>query len=261
MAVGSAKRNLLRVRRRWMAVGLVSVVLIAAACSGGPSGAPPASLGTVETRMIPSSVADLPLTNQHGTTVTLASLRGKTVMLLPFLTLCSDVCPMTTGNLLQVEDALARDDVASKVQVVELSVDPGRDTTSRLAAYAHLTGASWDLLTESDDSLARIAKFFGFTFQRVPQDNPPAVDWLTGKPLTYDINHSDGYVLIDPHGRERFSTGATPVFHGTLNPTLHKFLSDLGRQHLAHPPQPGWNPTAAMQSLGWMLGKTLSLPS
>jgi len=251
----------IRSTKRWVTVSLVSLALTAAACSAGPPGAPPPSLGTVETRVIPASVANLPLTNQDGSTVTLASLQGKIVMLVPFLTLCSDVCPLTTGNLLQVEGALARDDVASKVQVVELSVDPDRDTTGRLAAYARLTGASWDLVTESDADLARIATFFGFTFQKVPQDSPPAVDWLTGKPLTYDINHSDGYVLIDQHGRERFSTGASPDFHGTLNPTLQTFLSDLGRQHLAHPQHPGWNPSAALQSLSWMLGTTLVLPN
>jgi len=206
---------------------------------------------------IPAGLLSLPLVNQHGSPVSLGSLRGKTVMLVPFLTLCSDICPMDTGNLLQVQDALSRDGVAGKVQIVELSVDPGRDDVARLAAYAHLTGASWQLVTESPSVLARLSHFFGFFYQKVPQDTPPAIDWLTHQPLTYDINHSDGFVLIDPTGHERFVTGAAPDFHGTLNKELEAFLNEQGRQHLAHPQLPGWTPASALAALGWMLGQQL----
>lgn len=180
-------------------------------------------------------------------------------MVVPFLTLCTDICPLDTGNLLQVEHSLAADGAASNVQLVELSVDPTRDTPARLAAYAHLTGASWELLTETPAQAAQVEHFFGWVVQRVPEGSPASVDWWTGKPLTYDINHSDGFVVIDAHGTERFATGAAPDFHGTLNPTLHKFLTAEGRDHLAHPETPGWNPTAALDTLGWMLHRPLAL--
>jgi protein SCO1/2 len=235
---------------------VLAVGLGVAACSD-PPGQPSASSGTVQARPIPTIITDVPLTDQGGQVVTLSSFRGKTVMLVPFLTLCSDICPMTTGNLLKVEQSLRAAQVAGKVQIVELSVDPDRDTTARLAAYAHLTSADWELVTESDADLAMIAKFFGFAYQMVPQDNPPAIDWLTGKPLTYDVNHSDGYVLISPKGVERFSTAASPDFSGHLDPTLHAFLNDQGRQHLARPPQPGWTPADALASLGWLLGRSI----
>jgi len=233
---------------------LVGAGLVLAACSDGPPGPPPAASGTVQARDVPASVSGLALTDQRGATLTLASLRGRTVMLVPFLTLCSDICPMTTGNLSQVERSLQAAHVADKVQIVELSVDPDRDSPARLAAYARLTGADWELVSEPDATLATMARFFGFTYEQVPQDDPPAVDWWTGKPLTYDVDHSDGYVLIGPKGVERFSTGAAPAFSGRLDPTLHAFLDDEGLDHLAHPPQPGWTPADALASLGWMLG-------
>jgi len=211
----------------------------------------------VEARAVPAAVAAAPLTDQAGRSVTLASFRGKTVMLVPFLTLCSDICPMTTGNLLQVEHSLRAAHLAGKVQIVELSVDPDRDSAARLSAYAQLTGADWELVTESDQELTAIAHFFGFVYQKVPQDDPPAVDWWTGKTLTYDVNHSDGYVLITPAGTERFFTGAAPAFKGRLNPKLHAFLSDEGLDHLAHPPAPNWAPSNALAALGWMLGTSI----
>jgi cytochrome oxidase Cu insertion factor (SCO1/SenC/PrrC family) len=246
-----------RHRRSVSALGLLG--LVASACSSGPPGPPPASAGTTETRVIPASITEAPLVDQRGDTVTLASLHGKTVMLVPFLTLCSDICPLTTGNLLQVEQSLSAAHLANKVEIVELSVDPGRDTTARLAAYAHLTQADWALVNESHAVLSAFDTFFGFSYQVVPQDNPPAIDWMTGQPLAYDVNHSDGYVLIGPDGTQRYSTGAAPDFHGSLNPKLHAFLNSEGLDHLAHPLHPGWNPSDALASLGWILGQSIPL--
>jgi protein SCO1/2 len=213
----------------------------------------------VQNRPVPGAIDHLPFTDQRGRTVELASLRGRTVFVVPFLTLCTDICPLDTGNLLQVEHSLVADGSASQVQLVELSVDPTRDTPARLAAYAHLTGASWELLTETPAQASAVEHFFGWVVQRVPEDSPPSLDWWTGKPLTYDINHSDGFVVLATDGRVRFSTGAAPDFHGTLNPTLHRFLTDEGRDHLAHPLTPGWNPTSALETLGWMLHRALPL--
>lgn len=238
---------------------LALLTMTTSACSAGAPGPPPASAGTVESRAIPTAISEAPLTDQHGKEVTLASLHGKTVMVVPFLTLCSDICPLTTGNLLQVERSLQAAGVADKVEIVELSVDPGRDTTARLAAYAHLTEATWPLVNEPESTLTALDTFFGFNHQIVPQDNPPAIDWMTGQPLTYDVNHSDGYVLIGADGTQRYSTGAAPNFHGTLNPKLHAFLNDQGLAHLAHPQPFSWTPSDALASLGWLLGQSIPL--
>ena len=229
------------------------------ACGSGTPGAPGANVGIVQSRLIPASISHLAFTDQRGRSVELSSFRGKTVLMVPFLTLCTDICPLDTGNLLQVEHSLASDGSASMVQLVELSVDPTRDTPARLAAYAHLTGASWELLTETPAQATQVEHFFGWDVQRVPEDSPPSLDWWTGKPLTYDVNHSDGFVIIDTLGTERFSTGAAPDFRGTLNPTLHRFLTAEGRDHLTHPLTPGWNPTTALDTLGWVLQRPLPL--
>lgn len=246
--------------RAWSSTLAVLCVLTAACSSAASAPTPPsASLGAQVNRALPSSIRQLPLTNQHDQTVTLGSWPGKTVLLVPFLTLCSDICPMTTGNLLQVEHTLTVDDAASRVQIVELSVDPGRDSPARLAAYAKLTGATWQLVTETPTELNEIAQFFGISYQVVAEDNPPDIDWWTGKPLTYDINHSDGFIVLDPNGNERFATTAAPNFRGSLNPTLKKFLSDEGEEHLAHPPSPNYTPDDILQVLGWAIHR--SLPS
>jgi protein SCO1 len=232
--------------------------LALAACSS-TVGPPSASVGAVSHRKVPSRIADLALVNQSGQDVSLAGWKGKTVVLVPFLTLCADVCPMTTGVLLQVEQSLKVDHVGSKVEIVELSVDPARDTPARLAAYAHLTGAQWELVTESAASLSTLASWFGIFYEDVPEGTPPDIDWLTGQPLTYDVDHSDGFIVIDPSGYERFVTDASPDFHGRLNPSLKQFLSPLGRQHLADPPKPGYRPADVLAALSWVMHRNLAL--
>ena len=127
----------------------------ASSTGNGLTGGGSAGLGTTIHQPVPTALRRLPLTNQRGQRVDLASWPGRTVVLVPFLTLCQDVCPLTTGNLLAVEQSLQVDHAASKVQIVELTVDPGRDTAARLAAYGKLTHSDWQLVTASPAEHAR----------------------------------------------------------------------------------------------------------
>lgn len=250
------------------AASLVALVVLVAGCGGAASSHPSGSVttsdgtagpGTTITKPVPASLRHLSLTDQYGRRTSLASFSGRTVLLVPFLSLCQDVCPLTTGNLRQVQQSLNLDSASSNVEIVELSVDPERDTPQRLLAYAKLTHATWELVTEPTSELQALAKFFGFSYQKVPEEKPAGIDWLTGKPLTYDVDHSDNYFVIDPSGVERVVQDASPNFRGLLNPKLYSFLSKLGRQHLAHPAQPDWSPADALQALSVSVGRRLSL--
>ncbi len=252
---------MLRLRGRGrLAVVLAALVAgsVVAACSGGPPGVPPAAVGDPLHRAVPASILHLPLTDQDNRSVRLDSWSGRVVVLVPSLTLCQDVCPFTTGVLNQVEAALRQDGAASKVEIVEVSVDPARDTPDRLAAYAKLTGARFTLVTESAADLASIARFFGFSYQKVPEDTPPSIDWLTGQPLTYDVDHSDGYVILNAERAEIFANGAAPSYGGPLNPKLEQFLSPLGHLHQKHPPKPSYTDTDVLEALSWALGQSLA---
>jgi protein SCO1 len=248
---------------------LVALCIAVAGCGGGSSsqsaaaavrGSSPA-YGTLIDQKVPAAIQRMGLTNQHGEKLDLAAWKGKTVMLVPFLTLCADICPFDTGNLLEVEKALKADHADSKVELVEISVDPHRDTTARLAAYAKLTHAGWQLVRAKPADLSKIAKFFGFSYAKVPEENPPDIDWWTGKPLTYDIEHSDNYFVIDPAGNERIVQEAAPDYPGKLNPKLQKFLSPLGRRHQKHPPRPDWTSADALAALGHVMHQELPTAS
>jgi len=230
--------------------------------SGGPPGPLPASLGVTENRIVPASVLDIPLVDQGGQTMPLSAFRGKVVVLASFLTSCQETCPITTGAYLEMQRALDAAGVSNKVVLIEASVDPGRDVPERLAAYSGMAGTSWPLLTASAGELEQLWKFFGIYFQPVSEGNPPGIDWQTGQPYTYDVNHSDGFILLDRNLHERFVTGAAPNTGGKLPANLKRLLSDEGRHDLADPGQGAWNVADGLQGVGWLLGRTIpSAPS
>ena len=127
----------------------------------------------------------------------------------------------------------------------------------KLAAYAKLEGITWTLTTASSANTAALEKYFGVVATKQPEGTPPGIDWQTGQPLTYDVSHTDGYAVLDAKGAERFVSGATPSFHGTLNPTIKAFLSDDGVTALENPPKNGWTPQDALDALSWVSGTSI----
>ena len=89
---------------------------------------------------------------------------------------------------------------------------------ARLAAYQKEFGADWDLWTGTPAQIAAFWKPFGVEYQIVPEEQPPKTDWCTGQPLTYDVDHTDGYILIDPAGRERFVDATAPNLERQARP-------------------------------------------
>ena len=185
--------------------------------------------------------------------MSLASLRGKVVVLAPFLSLCQDECPLVTGAFISLQHDLQAAGLSSKVVFVEATVDPGRDSVARLAAYQSEFGAHWELWTGSPASVAAFWRAFGVSYQKAPEDQPPKLDWWTGQPLTYDVVHTDGYILIDASGRERFVDAGAPHVPG-LSPKLRSLLGQGALHGLAHPEQPTWTVASALASISWVLG-------
>jgi len=124
---------------------------------------------------------------------------------------------------------------------------------------ARMTGASWTLLTGSSDQVHRFWSFFGVGFFTQPEPSPPTVDWLTGKPATYDVAHSDGLFFLDPQGRERIVIVGAPTVGPNLLPRLKRLLDAEGLRELAHPHAP-WTVPQALDDLGNLLGTRIPPP-
>jgi cytochrome oxidase Cu insertion factor (SCO1/SenC/PrrC family) len=193
--------------------------------------------------------------------VTLAGLHGKVVVLAPFLSLCQDECPLVTGAFITLQRDLRAAGLADRVVFVEATVDPGRDTVARLAAYQKEFGADWDLWTGTPSAIAAFWKPFGVAYKIVSEEQPAKTDWWTGQPLTYDVDHTDGYILINQSGRERFVDASAPNEKGALNAKLRGLLDDGGLHDLQNPQEPNWTTTDALNAIGWLLGTSIPVPS
>lgn len=231
-----------------------------AAC-GGPStaiSAPPPDLGSTLSIPLPDTIANLPLTTDTDQHTSLAAYRGKTVVLTDILTLCTDACPLVSQEFADMDRQLAAAHLQGDVQLVELTVDPERDTPARLAAYRKIFGApaNWSMLTASPATIKKIWNYFGVYYQKGAPDEPGETDWWTGKPLTYDVDHSDDLIYLDAHDVERFVIEGLPDIRGQkMPPDMTRTLDSVGEQHYNHPAAGAWTTPQAMRILEWVLNR------
>lgn len=121
---------------------------------------------------------DFALTDQDGRAVSLASLRGKTLLLDFVYTHCPGPCPILTGRHAQVQRALSPA-LRAGVHFVSITVDPERDTPEALKAYALARGADladWSFLTGPPDAVRDVLKRYGVFAQ--PSALPGQVDHI-----------------------------------------------------------------------------------
>jgi protein SCO1/2 len=143
--------------------------------------------------------------------------------------------------------------LARHVVFVEVSVDPWRDSPARLRAFARMTGIRFPLLTGTPRQLARFWRFFGVASWRTKEGASADTDWLTGKPLTFDVSHTDGLFLLDVEGRERILDVGMPAIEVPLPRVLQRLLNAEGRRDLASSPT-GWTVEQGLDDIGYLVG-------
>lgn len=92
--------------------------------------APPSFLGTAYE---PAPAADFRLVDQDGRPATLASFRGRPVLVFFGFTRCADYCPMTLDRLDRAVRELGGK--AGGAQLLLVTVDPANDTPAALKQY------------------------------------------------------------------------------------------------------------------------------
>jgi cytochrome oxidase Cu insertion factor (SCO1/SenC/PrrC family)/thiol-disulfide isomerase/thioredoxin len=236
----------------------ITVSVLAAVRRAHPSqtASVPAPLAAGSALSRPRPVPAMTLTGADGRPVSTRSWRGRYVILAPSMTLCHEVCPMTTAVLMDVAAQVRRAGLSKQVVVATATVDPWRDTASRLRAYTRLTGAGYEMLTGTKAQIHRLWTFFGVYYRRVPQGHPADVDWLTHRPETFDVEHTDALFLLDPAGQERIADEGMPQVSGALPVTLRRLLNDQGRQNLAHP-QFAWTAPNVIDDLYYLMNRQI----
>jgi cytochrome oxidase Cu insertion factor (SCO1/SenC/PrrC family) len=242
-----------------MVIALSVLAVPALASTSLPSMTPPPISGTAAKMggtmfdaPMPALVANTKLTDTKGRIFSLASLKGKYVVLTDFFTSCDDICPLISINMRDIGDAIKKAGLSKSATVLELTIDPQRDTVARLKAYQSLFGdASWTMATGGKNSLKNFWGWFGVYTQLQKKSGKSSLDWQTGKPITYDVIHDDVVILIGPNGHWRWLELGNPQISNptTLPKTLKSYLSSQGRLNLVKQAQPTWTTGAIYGAL------------
>ena len=223
----SARRSARR-RRMWITLSLVAVLLIGvnayaayvlvgqrnanAGANLRPSGIP-GNISTSTANLMQLSpvprirAPGFRLTDQLGHTMTLASLRGKVVVLEFMDPHCTDICPIVSQEFVDAYRQLGAQ--ASKVVFVAINVNQYHASVRDMATYstAHRlnTIPDWHFFTGPVPALRTAWRDYNVQVQ-APSPNA-------------DIVHTSAVYFIDARGAERYL--ATPMVGHTANGTAY----------------------------------------
>src|SRR5271168_1777520 len=105
---------------------------------------------------------DVTLTDQHGASVSLASLKGKLVLIDFIYTSCASTCPMLTAKMAAIAHQLGPA-LGADVKIVSITLDPEHDSPAELAKYAksHDAGGNgWIFLTGTPAQIDQVLALF-----------------------------------------------------------------------------------------------------
>lgn len=131
------------------ALSMLAISTCAAAASHAEPAHQPVTLGGVIRSSVEYSIPTVKLLRADGKTVGLAAELddGRPVVLSFIYTTCTDLCPLSSQVLSQLQRRLGSN--RDRVHLVSISIDPEEDTPARLREYAGRFGAGpgWDHYT------------------------------------------------------------------------------------------------------------------
>ncbi|MEO6885554.1 MAG: SCO family protein [Jatrophihabitantaceae bacterium] len=256
-------------RDRWFvraasAATMVLAVGVLAACgSAGAStdrpGPPSADIGTQTDSMLPAAALTVPLIDATGNVHKLSDFGQKVLVISDTMTLCQETCPVDTAALLETARAVDAAGLTNEVEFLSISVDPTRDTPVQLAAYRKLFApdpVNWLTLTGSAADIGALWDSLGVYREKVAEGSPATDNWRTGKPLTYDIDHSDELFFVDATSHSRFVLEGPPHINSSsaVPAKLYAFMDASGHQNVSAPASTAWTIPQALTVLAWLIG-------
>lgn len=157
-------------------------------------------------------IKPIPLYNQFGNKVTLndADWNDKIIIADFFFTSCPSICPTLTRNMKRLQDAFNKTD--SIVRFVSFTVDPERDSVTRLKAYGdkyNINHDTWWMLTGNK------ADIYDLALHEFKANIAQAQDFDTA------FIHTDKFFLLD---KNRVVRG---WYSGLDSANLDKLMGDV----------------------------------
>jgi protein SCO1 len=152
--------------------------------------------------------------------VTAADFRGKVTLLYFGYTQCPDFCPTTLTNLAAVLHNLGNR--ANQVRILFVTVDPNRDSLTKLRTYVSLFAPQIVGLRGTPDQLAALARRYRVAYSVTPAEN--------GHP--YTVTHSSIVYVFDQDGDVRLLVDSM----ATQKPDIAGATADLRALITRHQP-------------------------
>lgn len=153
--------------------------------------------------------------NQDSVWIESSQLKNKVWVADFFFTHCPTICPPMTSQMKRLNDETQ--DLALKVQFLSFSIDPKRDTPTRLREYIQLfeiKGKNWHFFTGDEEETHLLAKEF---FNGAERDEE----------ADGGFGHTDYFALVDTKGHVRgIYQGTNPAQVDSLQKDLRKLLKD-----------------------------------
>ena len=179
-----------------------ALILALSGCAREAAGDYPASNGN-------NCLPDVSLIDQHGNAISLASLKGKPVLIDFIYTSCASTCPVLTAKIAAVARELGPA-LGANVTIVSITLDPEYDGPSELASYAKSQTANhngWLFLTGKPADIDQVLAQFKLRRMRESDGS---------------IMHSVSAFLLAPDGHQIRQYNALDV-------TAKAVAADIGR--------------------------------
>jgi len=143
------------------------------------------------------------LMDHRGQTFTQENLKGQWSLIFFGFTACPDICPLTLTELSQFYRQLQEETPGDNTSVIMVSVDPGRDSTEKLAQYMSSFHEDFIGLNGAYEDIAGFARQL-FVAHEPPPAQVAADDPHAGHSMPavtdYLIDHSGNVLIINPEG-------------------------------------------------------------
>jgi len=147
--------------------------------------------------------------NQDSILVTSESMKGKVWVADFFFSHCPTICPPMTSEMKRLN--LETQDLAKNIQFLSFSIDPERDTPTRLRAYRDIYDiavSNWHFFTGDEAETHRLAKSFFNGAERDAEADG-------------GFGHTDYFAIVDTEGYVR------GIYQGTNREQVDLLQVDL----------------------------------
>jgi protein SCO1 len=169
------------------ATATVALAIALAACSR--HGAAVIEPGSYPAANSNDCLPEITLVDQHGNPLTLASLKGRPVLIDFIYTNCPGPCPLITARMVTIAKLLGPR-LGKQVTFISLTIDPEHDNSGTLLKYARETGANvpgWLFLTGAPTQIDRLLTLYHLRRDRQADGT---------------LTHAVASFLLGPDGRQ-----------------------------------------------------------